>query len=408
MVSDKNRAAYDPSIVGKEAIREQVARIRASHPFRTSKRCLSLLDYVTEQTLEGQFDRLKERSLGVEVFGREPGYDTSQDPIVRYTAGEVRKRLAQYYQEPGHDREIRIDLPPGSYVPEFQTAPEEPVRAPVQPSRFQWPVAALALLLAVAAVVIARPWPAKTVVDRFWEPVLSDPGPVLFSVGESKVFGLPEPQRNEAWKLAEEYSKLGRPLPPLSSPITSVIPLWGRQLGLNDSICVARLASYLHGRGKKFEIRGGTATSLPDLRNGPGVLIGAFTNDWTLRMTEDFRFTLDYDSERSIGAIKDRQRPQEPGWQVPDVWPDPKVWTDYGLVSRIRHPSTGRMIVTAVGVDCCASFAAGELLTSPEHLGEALKGAPGDWPEKNIQIVFSTPVVNGSPGPPKFVALHVW
>ena len=264
------------------------------------------------------------------------------------------------------------------------------------------------LILAVAAGLWVQSLPVKTVVDRFWDPVVSDPGIVLFSVGNPRAFGLPEPQRSEAWKYAEEYAASGHFLPPLSSPTTNLIPLWGKLLGLNDSICLAKLASYVHGRGKEFEVRGGSTTSLVDLRNGPAVLIGAFTNEWTLRLTEDSRFTLEYNKATSTGAIKDRQHPQDPGWQVPDVWPDPKVWTDYGLISRIRHPSTGRIIVTAVGVDCCASFAAGELLTSPAYLGQALKDAPPGWEQKNIQIVFSTPVVAGNPGPPKFVALYVW
>jgi hypothetical protein len=39
---------------------------------------------------------------------------------VRVIAGEVRKRLAQYYYEPEHRGELRIELHPGSYVPEFK------------------------------------------------------------------------------------------------------------------------------------------------------------------------------------------------------------------------------------------------------------------------------------------------
>lgn len=74
--------------------------------------------YVAEHTLSGA-GRLKERTLGVEVFGRDPGYDTNEDPVVRITTGEVRERIAQYYHEAGHEPEIRIDLPPGSYLPEF-------------------------------------------------------------------------------------------------------------------------------------------------------------------------------------------------------------------------------------------------------------------------------------------------
>src|ERR1017187_7834291 len=114
------------SSIPKEAVLEQLARIRSSRPFRTSKRCLSLLEYVVEQALDGHLERLKERSVGAQVFGRDPGYDTGQDPIVRYTAGEVRKRLAQYYQEPGHEHELRMDFPSGSYVPEFHLAPDAP------------------------------------------------------------------------------------------------------------------------------------------------------------------------------------------------------------------------------------------------------------------------------------------
>ena len=73
----------------------------------------------------GNVDQLKERTLGIEVFGRELDYDTNIDHIVRSTAGEIRKRIAQYYHEPGHESEIRIDLPSGSYVPEFHWPPPQ-------------------------------------------------------------------------------------------------------------------------------------------------------------------------------------------------------------------------------------------------------------------------------------------
>src|ERR1019366_8610359 len=70
-------------------------------------------------TLAGDTSSLKERTLGIEVFGRAPDYDTSQDPIVRSGAAEIRKKLAQYYQEPGHGSEVRIELLSGSYIAEF-------------------------------------------------------------------------------------------------------------------------------------------------------------------------------------------------------------------------------------------------------------------------------------------------
>ena len=101
------------------AIREQLERLLLHQTFRNSKRYPALLRYVVEHTLRGNVEQLKERILGIEVFGRELDYDTNIDHIVRSTAGEIRKRIAQYYHEPGHESEIRIDLPSGSYVPEF-------------------------------------------------------------------------------------------------------------------------------------------------------------------------------------------------------------------------------------------------------------------------------------------------
>lgn len=117
-------------------VREQLERLLASPHFHNSRRFPSLLRFVVEHVLNGQTDLLKERTLGIEVFGRSANYDTSADPIVRVTAAEVRKRIAQYYDEPGRERELRISLPSGSYVPQFYWPDEiESDRGPVHPQR---------------------------------------------------------------------------------------------------------------------------------------------------------------------------------------------------------------------------------------------------------------------------------
>src|SRR5260370_11713488 len=114
-----------------QAIREQRSRLLGSQYFAHSKRFPDLLRYVIERTLDGQAEGIKERTLGIEVFGRDANYDTGSDPIVRVAAGEVRKRLAQYYQEVGHEDELRITLPSGSYIPKFHW-PERPFSASEQ------------------------------------------------------------------------------------------------------------------------------------------------------------------------------------------------------------------------------------------------------------------------------------
>src|SRR5882724_10854129 len=112
--------------------------------FRGSQRSGQFLKYIAEQAISGHFDALKERSIGVELFGRVPTYDTGEDAIVRVTASDVRRRLLQHYGKYGFTSEFRISLPLGSYIPEITreplttagvrtplAVPEPPVAAPV-------------------------------------------------------------------------------------------------------------------------------------------------------------------------------------------------------------------------------------------------------------------------------------
>src|SRR5215207_353496 len=93
-------------------IQAQLKRLVESPFFRSSKRCRLFLERVVEHSLSQSPEPLKERTLGVHVFAREPTYDTATDPIVRVTAGDVRRRLGQYYAEEAHHLDLRIDLPP--------------------------------------------------------------------------------------------------------------------------------------------------------------------------------------------------------------------------------------------------------------------------------------------------------
>lgn len=105
----------------EETVRAELARLLESPAFRTSKRCKEFLDYVVEHTMNGSSGALKERSLGVALFQLPQDFDTGQHTIVRVTANEVRKKLAQYYlAENGSSHAVRIDLPPGSYSVEFR------------------------------------------------------------------------------------------------------------------------------------------------------------------------------------------------------------------------------------------------------------------------------------------------
>src|SRR5215469_18593332 len=111
-----------PPAIGSQAVLEQLNRMLKSRHFRNSRRYPAFLGHIVRRTLEGDLDSLKERILGIEVFKRESDYDTGADPVVRITAGEVRKRIALYYHDEGTEQELRIELPPGSYVPVFSAS----------------------------------------------------------------------------------------------------------------------------------------------------------------------------------------------------------------------------------------------------------------------------------------------
>jgi hypothetical protein len=398
-----------PLVPEPPEIRSQLQRILESPSFKTSNRCSSFLRHVVEGACSGEADLLKERNLGVAVFDRDPDYDTNQDPVVRNTAGQVRKRLAQYYCEPGRDRELRIDLPPGSYVPEIHKpvapvsiAPPEPV-----PDRSvlvsRWLIAAaIVLILCVAGFLWQRQ--TKTEMDLFWAPLLEHPGAVVLCVGQGHTYKLAEGLD----RLFEDSAGMPRQLQTGTIPLTDVIPAWDRYVGLTDVQALMRLSALFAKFNKNVELRGGRVTSLADLRGRPSVLVGAFNNDWTLSLTGELRFYFDTDPEHKLEIVRDRLHPDNRSWEVRSDLPPTRIPMDYAIVTRVFNHTTEQAIVVAAGIRGGGTSAAGEFLTNPAYLVEALRTAPANWDQKNVQFVLSTRMFSGNPGPPRVLAAHYW
>jgi len=114
----------DGPAVDSEQISEALGQILDSVPFRSSKQCQDLLRYVVEHSIRHDDLSLKERIIGCEVFGRSPDYNTSDDPVVRVRAGEVRKRLALFYRTIPHNSVLEMDIPHGSYRVVFRRPSE--------------------------------------------------------------------------------------------------------------------------------------------------------------------------------------------------------------------------------------------------------------------------------------------
>src|ERR1019366_4542597 len=120
--------------IEKESVLRELAAILNSPIFQPSKRGQQFLSYVVHHRLDGNHDRLKERTIGVDLFQRPVAYATGDDPVVRVQAGEVRRRLEQYYQANPNSSEVRIELHVGSYTPEFKwVRPDKQMAPPCLP-----------------------------------------------------------------------------------------------------------------------------------------------------------------------------------------------------------------------------------------------------------------------------------
>jgi len=117
-----------------QLIRNELEAIVSSSAFVGSKRGQEFLRLVVNHALAGRIDSLRERMIGVEMFGRKVDYDTSNDSVVRVRASEVRRRLNEYYSGLHSRPPVRLDLPPGSYVPIFHwEQPETVAPSPEEP-----------------------------------------------------------------------------------------------------------------------------------------------------------------------------------------------------------------------------------------------------------------------------------
>jgi hypothetical protein len=387
-----------PSFATQHAVRDQLEKILSSQLFRNSKRYPKFLRTVVEYTLNGHVNELKERTIGIEVFGRDPNYDTGLDPVVRVTAGEVRKRIAQYYHEPGHEQELLIDLQPGSYVPEFTVSssraffPEQ-----IQPMPGQLPskrtqklgVALFGMLLLIAGGIAvldwANPW-TKTALGRFWSPVLHSPDRVLLCVG-------PPPRHPNEVPTGQHLNVAPNP--------------WPQDVAFKDAATLSKISGLMRENHKDFSIRTVGETTFSDLQSGPTVLVGAFNNSWTMRLDDilRYRFFMDNPEEPSLVGIMDQRDPKAT-WIV--HLPTPNTYQDYAIVSRIADPRTAKTVVFAAGVRGFGTLAAGRFLTDPQYLRELSDKLPKDWEQKNIEFVLATDVIDGSGGPPRVLASHVW
>ncbi len=424
------------------AVRTELNAILSAPFFAQSKRCKNFLRYVVLQTLSGNAGQLKERMIGIRVFDRANDYDAGEDAIVRVTANDVRKRIGQFYQESRDTHPIQIDLPRGTYVPEFRirltsqrkepgvvTALNSPagesagggkplpgITAPPPPppgsdasiggesttakvkiqrhhgSRERWLSLVLPALLLVTATVLLGIWKirARDGVPQLWDSFRHAKTPVLVCMGTHNI-----PDAHVA-QSAETEDVVMR---------TETIPI-------DDATVITSMARMLGSEGIPFRLVAADQTPFTDLQVQPVILIGAIDNQWTLQLTQALRYRIEVDypsgaDKPPVASIVDAKHPSTARWTTDFSSPLSGWKKDYAILAKETDPTIGVPVLIEAGLGNAGSLAASRFVVSG-NLAATLRNEPSCRGKSNFEAVIQTDIIDTRPGPPHALRLICW
>jgi hypothetical protein len=436
--------------IPRQMVLKAMTHVLDSKPFRTSKQCQNFLRYVVLNTVDGRDEALKERVIGAAVLERSPDYNTSDDPVVRIRAADVRKRLAMYYQDEGHDAPIRITIPSGSYRAFFHYGDIHPESANLHPDPARsgpffedlgLPAVIDALAHQPAGVQTQSPIEAKAgghhsghgnrrvlvgglvaflvlfaglttwyfrvqgqrEFNLFWAPTLDQPRPPILYVGSNAVYRLSNSFLERYQATHPNYNGL-ESLP----AIDRTESINGSDLdeddkdfvGLGDVAAAVSISTFFKGRDVRYDLRFGRDIVFGDFRTTPVVLIGAFNNSWTLELNDKmpYRFAVSNGIKRLEGPGHSWQT-----WYGPDGAPR----EDYALITREISPKSGEPVIAVAGLDQTGTRAAAEFVSTPALLDAALRKLPAGWQNKKVQLVLHATVVDYVPSGYDLIASSV-
>lgn len=411
-------------------VREQLERILETHHFKNSKRYPPLLRFLIEEALAGRGEFLKERLLGVRVFDRPADYDTASDPVVRVTIAEIRKRIAQYYHDEKHDAEIRIELLPGHYAPgfRFRNVWKDPavaalagdVAEPRGPKVESHERSAASLprnskrsrlrtagILAAATVSIGAVlwlswfhWLRPSALDEVWSPFISSHRPILFCLPTSPAIkrDLPDrprpvfhPQRRGDSQGADEtfldYETLGE------------------NVNYSDMLATLRISNVLAQHRRDYHVRLSSSATFEDLRQGPAILIGGISNQWTMLVLSSMRYHFAGSDEDGYW-ISDTQNPGFKDWSLNLNQKYGAVTRDYAIIASVHNEKTGELEMVLAGLGMSGTAAAGEFMADRHNAEELRQRVGSSFKDRDFEAVICTDVIDGVPGSPRI--LNVW
>ena len=406
MPSSKDRVADPASRAEKHAlphiaagphapddVQRELEAVLESSEFRGSHRGRLLLRYLVENALKGGSERLKERTIGVELFHREASYDTGQDAIVRVAANDVRKRLAAHYQnsDPAASKsKIRISLAPGSYVPDFEP-PEGSAGAagegmavslvPVRPAWRGWaPWVIVAGLAAACTLLVNQNMELRSAQTRI-APLAILPWSELAASGASITL-IPADVNFAFYKSVVHADQpltvyTGQPwLEGIANRVPSISDLSRMTLtSIADAAIAARIGGVLRHGGCSISVRSGRTTQVGDFKSDRSVILlgSAYANPWVGLMNDHLNFRIEYDPVLAKQVCMNASpRPGESSTYVGTAHtPEPGI--AYATISLVPNLSGDGFVMIIAGTNMEGTEAAGELVTDLPRLASVLR-----------------------------------
>lgn len=418
----------------RETIFAELNRLLADPSFNRSRRCVALLRSLIVHGLDSN-SNIKERTLGVEVFGRSADYDTNADPIVRMTANEIRKRLAQYYQNPDHKRDVIIHIESGSYIPNFEficatqpteqsekeKASEQPVlkagvghsgsgsnndeEAAGQNSLFQRKWAIWLLIILVCGVTTALSLGRhrhQSSQHLIWSPVLKASEPLVICVSDNPALQEGQYEKTSAEQASQTqiFAKMAesRKAPEISSSAK-----YHSAMPFVDARAAQIITRVLAQQGRITTVQQASSITFRDFHRQYVMMVGGFDNPWSVILLTGMRFSFRADPTEGILWIKDSENPTKRTWARSDKASSSDV--DYAIIASFYAEELKNRIMVIGGLGERGTESAIRLLSDTSLDGQipsSIRDA------NNFEIVIKTYQVNGETAPPQIVAVHTW
>jgi hypothetical protein len=416
-------------------VEEALQKVLDSAAFASSKQSQALLKYLVARSLHHDDGSLKERMIGVNVFGRSHDYNTGDDPIVRARVGEVRKRLAMYYRSELTDQHtVQFTIPTGSYRVNFiypASQPDTEERAGLDdevesvsgkeagsPSlmvRFgRWLVVCAVVVAALAGAAYYRQSHRVSVLDTFWSPLTDSSQAVVIYLGQNSAF---MPTQSYMRRIRESHpfdedEKRGtdvqlEDLSPGEKLEAGDVYVENHDLISAGNIAASiQIASLLGSQRHNADVRTGDGLSAEDLVHAPSVLLGAFDNKWTMQVAEVLPFRFKVLAGETDAIVE--QGGQKRVWVTHIVGPNGAANEEFAIIARLSSSVYREPVIVAAGLRSRGTRAAGDFITDPIALSKFLETLPAGWKQKNLEAVLQVDIVKGVPGTAHPIAFSVW